>query len=349
MSVVFYISGHGFGHASRSIEIINALVDRRPDLKVIIRSSVAPWLVHRTARPGVELSPIQVDTGVVQLDSLNLDATATIERTTAFMADFDERVAAEVAFLRDHDARLTISDLPPLGIGAGHATGLPVVATGNFTWDWIYQHYQGGKNIARRIGDVYRNTTLALRMPMWGGFDTMPDVRDIPFVARRSKRDPAEVREALGIPRDQKVVLTSFGGYGVDGLNTAAIRAMRDYHVLLPGMIDERAMYDRGYRYEDLVRSVDVVATKPGYGIISECLANDTALLYTSRGDFREYPVLVDAMPKFLRCAFVDHADLFAGQWQPHLDGLLAQPEPPTRPATNGADVAADILLDILQ
>ena len=25
--VVFYISGHGFGHASRDIEVINALLD----------------------------------------------------------------------------------------------------------------------------------------------------------------------------------------------------------------------------------------------------------------------------------------------------------------------------------
>ena len=44
------------------------------------------------------------------------------------------------------------------------------------------------------------------------------------------------------------------------------------------------------------------MVTKPGYGIISECIANDTALLYTSRGDFREYPVLVKEMPKYLRC-----------------------------------------------
>jgi UDP:flavonoid glycosyltransferase YjiC (YdhE family) len=347
-TIVFYISGHGFGHASRSIEIINALVDRRPDLRILIRSSVAPWLVTRTARPGVELSPKEVDTGVVQRDSLNLDAGDSIKRAAAFMATFDDRVGAEVEFLRAQAATLTISDVPPLGIAAGRAAGLPAVATGNFTWDWIYAHYEGGESVAQQIGEVYRNTTLALRMPMWGGFETMPDVRDIPFVARRSQRDPNEVREALGIPRDQRVVLTSFGGYGVEGIDTAALDAMDDYLVLLPGMLDEKAMYDRGYRYEDLVRAVDVVATKPGYGIISECLANDTALLYTSRGDFREYPVLVEAMPKFLRCAFINHADLFAGNWQPHLDALLAQPEPPTRRATNGADVAADILLGIL-
>jgi UDP:flavonoid glycosyltransferase YjiC (YdhE family) len=349
LTVVFYVSGHGFGHASRSIEIINALVDRGPGLRATVRSSVAPWLVERTARPGVTLSPAEVDTGVVQLDSLNLDATASIARAEAFMASFDDRVAAEVGFLRDEGANMVISDLPALGIAAANAAGVPAIATGNFTWDWIYEHYDGGEDVARRIGDVYRETRLALRMPMWGGFQTFPHVRDIPFVARRSRRDRTEVRAALGISNDRPVVLTSFGGYGLNGLDVDAIRSLAGYQVLLPGTIDERAMYERGYRYEDLVAAVDVVATKPGYGIISECLANDTALLYTSRGDFREYQVLVDAMPAFLRCAFIDHADLFAGRWAPHLDGLLAQPSPPARPATNGADVAADILLNILQ
>ena len=349
MCIVFYISGHGFGHASRSIEIINALVDRRPGLNVIIRSSVAPWLVERTARPGVTLSRAEVDTGVVQLDSLNLDADASIAHAEAFMASFDDRLATEVQFLHQQGATLTISDLPALGIAAGHAAGLPAIASGNFTWDWIYAHYQGGEHVAAQIGAVYRHTTFSLRMPMWGGFETMPDVRDIPFVARRSRREPDEVRKALGIPVDQVVVLTSFGGYGLEGLNEDALRNLARYHVLLPGMIDESAMYDRGYRYEDLVRAVDVVVTKPGYGIISECIANDTALLYTSRGDFREYQVLVDAMPKYLRSAFIHQDDLFAGHWGIHLDWLLAHPEPPARPAVNGADVAADILLDILR
>ena len=48
--------------------------------------------------------------------------------------------------------------------------------------------------------------------------------------------------------------------------------------------VNEGDLYDRGFRYEDLVAAVDVVLTKPGYGIVSECVANDTALLYTSRG-----------------------------------------------------------------
>ena len=61
--------------------------------------------------------------------------------------------------------------------------------------------------------------------------------------------------------------------------------------------LSEQQLYDSGLRYEDLVRAADVVVTKPGYGIISEAIANDTALLYTSRGRFVEYDVLVKEMP----------------------------------------------------
>ena len=348
-TLIFYISGHGFGHAARSIEVINTVVDRRPDYRVIVRSSVAPWLVANTARPGVELSPAEVDTGIVQIDSLTLDPNASIERAETFMATFDERVAREVAFLREQQAVAVVADLPALGIAAGSAARIPAIALGNFTWDWIYEHYAGGATVASRIADVYARTQLAIRLPMWGGFETMPAVADVPFVARRSTRDPSEVRAALDLPGDRRIVLASFGGYGLSGLDAAALERLAGYLVLLPGMIDEGAMYARGYRYEDLVRAVDVVATKPGYGIISECLANGAALLYTSRGDFREYQVLVDAMPSFLRCAFIDHDDLFAGRWQPHLDALLEQPDPPTTPATTGAEVAADMLLQILR
>ena len=113
--------------------------------------------------------------------------------------------------------------------------------------------------------------------------------------------------------------------------------------------VDETAMYAAGLRYEDLVRAVDVVVTKPGYGIIAECIANDAALLYTSRGHFIEYDVLVAEMPHVLRAAYIDHADLFAGQWTHHLDGLLAQPAPPERPRVDGAEVAVEQLLAMVR
>ena len=306
-----------------------------------MRTQAAAWLFRRTAHPSVELSPVQTDTGVVQIDSLRPDAAETVHRAREFMTFFDQRVDTEVQFLRAHEVSLVVADLPPLGIAAAHAAGVPAIAYGNFTWDWIYAGYPGGDTVARAIGDVYAHTTQALRLPMWGGFETMKNVRDIPFAARHSTKDPDDTRRALGIPLGERVVLASFGGYGVEGASKPAIRG---YHVLWPGDVDENAMYEKGFRYEDVVRAVDVIVTKPGYGIISECIANDTAMLYTSRGEFREYPVLVREMPNYLRCEYIEQKDLFSGNWKPALDRLLVQPPPPVKPATNGAQIAAELI-----
>jgi hypothetical protein len=338
-TVVFYISGHGFGHASRVIEVINAVVARRGDLDIVVRTTAPRWLFERTlkpglnpgpttATPGVAYSSTETDTGIVQIDSLHLDADASVERARSFMASFDERVAREAAFLRDRGARLAVADLPPLGIAAAAAAGIPAVGLGNFTWDWVYSAYPGTADLVSAIADAYRTAQVALRLPMHGGFDAFETIVDLPFVARRSARDPDQTRRALGLPPGERLVL---------GFRSSTLRNVV--------FLDETGMYAAGFRYEDLVRAVDVVATKPGYGIISECLANETALLYTSRGHFVEYDVLVAAMPSFLRAGFIDHADLFAGRWTPHLDRLLSQPAPPERPATNGAEIAADHLL----
>ncbi len=110
-----------------------------------------------------------------------------------------------------------------------------------------------------------------------------------------------------------------------------------------PGLlyISEQKLYDNGLRYEDLVRGADVVVTKPGYGIISEAIANDAALLYTSRGHFVEYDVLVKEMPRYLRSQYIDQKQLLNGDWSAALKELLSKPAPPEKPTLNGADVAA--------
>jgi hypothetical protein len=161
------------------------------------------------------------------------------------------------------------------------------------------------------------------------------------------------VRGVLGLPRSVPLVLSSFGGYGVNDLDLARLDCTGDYGIVISGrepevdlprgvhFADERLLYERELRYEDLVAAVDVVLTKPGYGIISECIANGTAMLYTSRGAFAEYEVLVREMPRYLRCGFIGHDDLFAGRWRGHLDDVLGQPAPPERPATDGALAAA--------
>ena len=345
-SVAFFISGHGLGHASRQVEIINTFGARHPEVGIFIRSAAARWLLERTIRVPYELDDRPCDTGVIQIDSLHLDAAETMRRAAAFYDTFDARADDEARLLRARDTRLVIVDAAPLGCEAAARAGVPSVVVSNFTWDWIYADY--AEHLALALGVIptiqgaYRNALGAWRLPMHGGFDTFSTVTDVPFVARHATGPRDETRRRLGLSLDARIALPTFGGYGVHGLDVTRLDLGADWIVLAD--FDDARIYEAGLRYEDLVAAVDVVLTKPGYGIISECIANNTAMVYTSRGRFAEYDVLVGEMPRYLRVAHLDNASLMAGRWRAAIDAAVNAPPPPVAPPTNGAAVVADMM-----
>jgi UDP:flavonoid glycosyltransferase YjiC (YdhE family) len=349
MNVVFYVSGHGFGHASRSIELIRALLTRRPDARVVVRTAAPRRLFTAMAdapAPSVDVQALEADTGIVQVDSLRLDEEETARQAARFHATFDRRVAGEADLLQRERADVVIGDIPPLAFAAAARAGVPSVAVGNFTWDWIYSVYPAFDRLAPdvipSIRRAYATTTHALRLPLHGGFEPMATTRDIPFIARRSARDPADTRRALGLDADRPIVLPSFGAYGAE-LPLERLRRS-DRFTLIEPVRDP----PHGLLYQDLVAAADVVVTKPGFGIVSECIANGTALLYTSRGRFAEYDVFVEEMPRVLRCRYISQEDLLAGRWDDAIDALVQQPAPAERPRVDGADVAADAITNLV-
>ncbi len=367
-TIVFYISGHGFGHAARQVEVIRALLARRTDLAIIVKTSAPSWLFERGLDGPVEVTPLETDTGVVQIDSLTVDVDASINRAREFHERLDARTDAEASRLHTHRARLVVGDIPPLACSAAAKAGIPSAAISNFTWDWIYAGYDEtsvrAPSLIPTLASAYARATVAWRLPLHGGFESCPRVVDVPLVARRGTRKPGAVRRQFGLPEHPPLVLVAFGRYGIADIDWSAIAALEEYRVVFtdataPSIasaalasgrfvsIDEREMDGCGVRYEDLVAAVDVVVTKPGYGMIAECAANDAAMLYTSRGRFREYDVLTSGLPRLVRSHFIPHDDLFAGRWGPHLDALLAQPRP-APPRIDGAQVIADAVLTLL-
>lgn len=353
-AVFFYISGHGFGHASRQIEVINAFGALDASTRIVVRTSAARWLFERTARVPFTFVEGEVDTGVVQIDSLHLDEPATIHRADEFHATLGERARREAELLRDQGARLVVSDAPALGCAGAAVAGIPSAVCSNFTWDWIYAAYEPDADVIGRIGEAYAKAEAAWRLPMYGGFETFSRVDDVPFVARHARHGRDETRARLNLPPDKPLALVSFGGYGVQDLDLATLDCLDTVGIVItsgaaetpaapPGVafVDVAHLYAAGIRYEDLVAAVDVVVTKPGYGIVSECIANRTAILYTSRGRFVEYDVMVREMPRYLRSQYLPQKDLLAGRWRDALKQVLAQHAPPERPSTDGAEVVA--------
>ena len=342
-----------------------------------VRTSAPKWLFDLTLTRPVDFTSRECDTGIVQIDSLSLDEAATVQRASAFHERLDAMAASEAEWLRSIGARLVVGDIPPLACAAGHAAGLPVVALGNFTWDWIYDGYRDwlGRAPTSSSGSATRTPWPTRRY----GCRCMAASRRCAtsWTCRLSpgsrSRTPADTRARLGLPLDRPLVLLSFGGYGLQRIDLGAVSDLAGYTIVVTAdvtanrranevpsdangasfpanvrLVDEHALYRDGLRYEDLVAAVDVVMTKPGYGIIAECVANDTAIVYTSRGHFVEYDVLVREMPRWLRCGFISNEDLLAGRWQAVLDQTLAQPAPPETIGVDGAERAARLILDAM-
>jgi hypothetical protein len=343
VQIVFYISGHGFGHASRDIELIRTIAAAQPEVRFVVRTTIPGWLFAR-ARASVDVQTVETDTGLIQIDSLRFDEQESVRHAAAFYRTFEQRADEEARVLKRLGADLVIGDIPPLAFAAAGRAGVTSLALSNFTWDWIYSSYPAfevqAPDVLPSIRAAYATASGALRLPFHGGFDPMAALTsDIPLIARRSRRDPVDTRRLLGIPADRLCVLASFGAYGAP-LPYDTIRAGGGFTLL---SIEQHPPH--GLEYEDLVAAADVVVSKPGYGIVSECIANDTALLYTSRGRFIEYDVFVAEMPRVLRCRFISQDDLFAGRWADAISSLLAQPSPPERARVDGAEVAAAAIL----
>src|SRR5262247_1269446 len=128
MVLVFYISGHGLGHASRDLEVIKAIRQLRPESRVVVRTSASPWFFEASRVAGIELQPAQVDTGVVQIDSIRLDEEATARKAREFYATFDARVGSEAVLLGKLGAAVVLGDMPPLAFAAAKRARVPSVA-----------------------------------------------------------------------------------------------------------------------------------------------------------------------------------------------------------------------------
>ena len=315
--LVAYVSGHGFGHATRTGLVLQALRERVPDLPLTVVTS-APESLFRAAVPGpFAYRRLECDVGLAQKDALVLDEAETARRFAVFASRWDETVDGEVSFLRATGARVVLGDIPPLAFAAAQAAGLPGVGLANFSWDWIYAH--AGRRrpellaAAEHCAAAYAKATLLLRLPFAGDLGVFPFIEDIPLVARRPGVPRDEARRRLGLD-GRPAVLWSFGGLG----------------------------------YEDVVGAVDVVVTKPGYGIVTDAIGARTRLVYTDRGDFPEYPILVESMKQYLPTAYVTNDEVRQGRLAEALQQVMAAPFP-APPDLSGAARAAERVLTFVR
>jgi hypothetical protein len=355
--IAYYITPHGFGHAVRSLEILRTLLSLDRGIDVTLVSDIPEFLVQQNVGHPLPYRRARFDIGLVQLDSIRFDLARTLSALQNLQAVSKNVVAAEAHFLKSNSIDLVVADIPFLPFRAARECSIPSMGVGNFTWDWIYSEYaeqnSGWWEIISWIRQGYSDCDLLLQLPMHGDCSACPRRQDVPLVARRATRSPSETRTILGIPSHRPIYLIAFSELG---LSVSALRAIERIpevlflykHPLHYDLNNGLCIDTLNISYADVVAAVDAVITKPGYGIVSDCLAHGTPMIYTDRGPFPEYPILVETMRAQLKTAFISAADLYAGDWERAIRGI-GQLLPRAYPRrTDGAEVCAGTILQKL-
>ena len=350
---MYYITGHGYGHAVRSNQVIRALQHAAPDLHVHVRTTAPEWLFQDSKRP-VSYSRQLMDIGIVQSNSLVMDLEATLHECQNHRQRMPSLIEQEAKFITEQRIELVIGDIPPVCFEIAAQAGIPSVAVTNFTWDVIYRAYATEHPalypLIEEMTRFYRKATLALTLPYPCAMSMFMRQEAIPWISRASALTRKQARAAFGLPSNGIIVLLSFGGLGLDDLPRLRLSELSDFSFVSTGPVEFRQdnllVFSMAQRcYVDLLRAVDAVVTKPGYGIVADVLAHRLPVLYTERGEFPEYPCLVKALTEIATAEFIPQADLLAGNIRRYLTRLLnKKPSWPPVPLNGAAVAAAKIL-----
>lgn len=345
-SLLYYVSGHGFGHARRSAEVIRAMRSTAPDVNVYVRTS-APADLFKGVTAGPVL-PSTIDAPIVEQDPLAIDWAASLAGMSDLLRRRRDAIAREAEALRELGAGLIVTDVSFLAGDVAAAIGVPCVALSNFTWDWIFEPHRGshpdGAAVVRGARSSYAQMATLLQLPFGPDTDAFPQVIPVPLVARRSTRDPDETKHRLGLdPADDRprVLVGMRGGVAPETLELAA-RSAPDFHFL------RIAGRDSELDFSDLMAISDVVLSKLGYGTIADCIANGARLVWPPRSGFREDEITKVEAPRYLRMTEMPPQQFRSGDWRPALERAMSLPPPPDQMPLDGAAACARFLADRL-
>lgn len=351
MKLAFYITGHGFGHATRAVSVMKALIQRFPGIHLYIRTLAPEQIFYALGEGDYEFEPVQLDTGGFERNVLFTDVERTVSVAQKFYENTEPIIASEVDFLKKNSIDTVLFDVPPMAAEIAHRAGIPSIACTNFSWDVIYEDYPGAESLVELFRQWHSKTTLALEIPLGHSLTSFPRRERIPIIARQSQANRREVREQLGVHDDQIVVLTAFRGAELHGNPLECL----DERILflgfgeLPGksvhLLDEQWQF----RFPDLVLAADVVLSKPGYGIVSECIANQSAFLHLPREGFAETAPMLADMQGLLPFASIELDELNSHVLQEKIHQLAEPPFQWPNTPLNGADVAAEMVGEVFR
>lgn len=347
-NIAYFISPHGFGHATRAAAVIQALMAVAPNVSVTVFSKVPKFLFAECGCGTLNMEATDCDVGLKQHSATQVDLEASVATLRAFWPAKDSTIKSLANRLKNEAIDLVVSDISPIGILAASEAGLPSVLVENFTWDWIYQ---GMKELRAPLEEtsaylrtVFAKVDVHIQSEPFcqlssRGYQVDPIVRPI-------LRPREQWRESFGFQPHHRLILLTMGGLMDQIESFEALGLPKDVFLVLPGsgksgnqiqFLGEAA----DFYHPDAVAGVDLVVGKLGYSTVCEALQAGTPYAFLDRPDFPESAELKKYLSQHLPCFELASLDL--KDWKPFLGEWLSVPRMPAKKLLGATQTAAQI------
>lgn len=348
MCVVAYVSGHGLGHSVREIEILRRLP---PEIPLVVKTTAPEWFWRQEVARPFEFVADDFDVGCRQTTSVDVDAAATYEAWRAVDGRNRRRRDDERDDLRRRGARVVVTDVASFPLTLAAALNIPGVCVANFTWADIYAGLMAVEPrfapVVTQLEAEYAQATLLLDADLSLPMPYFARRQSIGLVARPSTPRRDEMVRLLGLDASRRLALIYAGNWGLP-LPWERLETFSDWHFLCfaapPVPVRNLSLLTQEtLPHPDVVASVDLVISKPGYGLVGECLSARTPLLYCPREHFAEFTALDAALVRWPGGLRMSAAAFLAADWKEFLDRIPGRSDLPET-AADGGERAARLL-----
>ena len=332
--VLLALSAHGYGHLAQCAPVIDALSVVVPALQLSVCSTLPqPVIANRISIP-FDLHAAGLDPVLQMHSAWEVDAPASQQVYRGFHEDWEAGLQHDRQLLRELNPDVVLADIPYRILLAAEQLGVQTIGLCSLNWAAIYSAYCEGSDMDTRMlaqmlsgyraADVFLMPQPAMAMP------ELDNTRGIGPIARSGKQQRSGLRTSCGIPAAARVILVALGGIETEMPlanwplveNTSWIFAPA-VHAEREDMID---LDELSMSFIDVLASVDVVLTKPGYGTYAEAVCHGVALLALARPDWPETATLNQWAQQHGRIATITREQFHGGDFVSGVEALLALP-----------------------
>lgn len=274
--VLYYVTDHGLGHATRSIAIIREL--HKQGIEVYIRNLTAYDFLKKSL-PFATIIPGRVDVGpYINNDGISINVSKSRKKIEEWIQKLDKTSSNEVNLIEKIKPDLVVSDVSVLPIIAAKKNRIKSVIISNFSWYDVLDFVS--KKFKDYLYDAYKECDLAIKLPLGTSMKHFSKTKKFGLVCRVPTINKEKLKNKLGLSNSDRIVLFALGG----STNIIKCKISSKIKILSMNTRIQKNLYplnvDRYTEGQNLVSISDLVICKCGYGILSECLSNQVPFNY---------------------------------------------------------------------